>query len=121
MKRILVVDGDQVNLNIVSTVLSESSFNVLTYDTGFNVIENVKNFSPDVILLDIKLPGVCGIEICKKLKSFFSIPILLFSAHEDSDAALKNCGAEAYIQKPIDRKKFVSLISFFASYKMAEG
>jgi len=121
MKKILVVDDDREVLSVVTTILSETGFKVLTNETGFNIPEIVRDYSPGVILLDIRLPGRSGIEICKELKNIFNIPIILFSAHCDRENALKNSRAEAFIQKPFDLKKFVSLINFYASYQMAEG
>ena len=120
MKRILVVDDDEVILMVVNTLLSRSGFEVLTDATGFNITELVKSYSPDVILLDIRLPGKSGIEICKDIKNIFSIPVLLFSAHCDKEKALKDSGAEAFIVKPFDIKKFVSVITFYASYQITE-
>ena len=72
MKKILVVDDDPHILQIVKYVLLSHGFEVETYATGLNVNEVVLSFDPDLILLDILLPGTLGTQVCIELKEIYT-------------------------------------------------
>jgi DNA-binding response OmpR family regulator len=110
MKKILVVDDDRDILEIVSYILTSRGFNVSTHTTGLNVPEAVMQFSPDVILLDINLPGKLGTEVCKELKKIHSIPVILFSAHAKEGKVIAECNADGFIAKPFDMEALVKRI-----------
>ena len=96
MKKILIVDDDEGILEIVGHILTSYGFDVKTHSTGFNVPDVVLYYHPNLILLDIRLPGKLGTEICKELKQIDSkLPIVLFSAHAEKGKALGICGAGA--------------------------
>jgi two-component system response regulator MtrA len=120
MKKILVVDDDEAILAVVGAILSAKGFEVLTNSTGLDIPALAKQYSPDVILLDIRLPGKSGIEVCREIKALADVPVILFSAHSDEEKALRDSGAEAFIQKPFDIKGFVSVIDLYASCRTAE-
>ena len=120
MKKIIVVDDDEAILAVTSYLLTTNGFTVFTSATGLNVAQMVRMHSPDIVLLDIRLPGISGIDICKELKNVFNIPVVLFSAHSDRISALQDSAADAFIQKPFDIKKFISLINLYATCKLAE-
>ncbi|MEP7253581.1 MAG: response regulator [Ginsengibacter sp.] len=111
MKKVLVVDDDPDILYLVKYVLKNAGFDVCTYSTGLGVTEQVAACSPDVILLDIMLPGRMGTEVCKDLRKAFSIPIIFFSAHANKDQVLRECKAYGFIPKPFNIKDMVSTIS----------
>jgi DNA-binding response OmpR family regulator len=102
MKKILVVDDDQDILDVVRLILEGGGFDVRTHTTGLGVAEIVIHYLPDVILLDIRLPGKVGNQICKELKKEWPIPIILFSAHAKPGKLIEECGADRFIQKPFE-------------------
>ena len=109
MKKILIVDDDQAILEVVSVILTSYSFDVKTHSTGFNVPGIVLYYQPDLILLDICLPGKLGTEICKELKELNpKIPIILFSAN--SNIGTNSC-ANAFISKPCDMQTLIDTIN----------
>ena len=111
MKKILVVDDDEDILHIVKHILISHGFEVRTHSTGLNVPEVVLDFQPDLILLDIRLPGKLGTEICKELKHLHcTIPIILFSAHAQQANFLDVFGADAFMRKPFDVKNLVNTV-----------
>ena len=111
MKKVLVVDDEEDILNIVKMILTLYGFEVHTYSSGLNVPQIVLDLKPDLILLDIRLPGKLGTEICKELKEENSdIPIILFSAHAQQTNFLDSSGADAFIAKPFEIKDFVNTI-----------
>jgi len=112
MKKILVVDDDADILNIVQHILIANGFDVQTHSTGLNVPDIVMHYHPNLILLDIRLPGKLGTEVCKELKQIHSnLPIILFSAHAEQGKAFALCDADGFIQKPFDIKNLIDTIN----------
>jgi DNA-binding response OmpR family regulator len=111
MKKILVVDDDEDILHIVRHILNSHGFEVHTHSTGFNVPKIILDLQPDLILLDIRLPGKFGTEICKELKELnCTIPIILFSAHAQEGSFLDTFGADAFMKKPFDVKDLINTV-----------
>lgn len=114
MKKVLVVDDDQNILEAVKFILTSYGFEVHTHSTGFNVVEVVLDFQPDLILLDIRLPGKSGTEICKELKQLHCIiPVVLFSAHVQPANFLDTLGADAFMKKPFDVKDLINTVKLY--------
>lgn len=111
MKKVLIVDDDKDILTVVKYLLKSHGFKVHTHSTGLNVTDVVDTFHPDLILLDIMLPGKTGIDICKELKLISDIPIVLFSAHADKIAALKESKADAFVEKPFEISHLLDVIN----------
>ena len=112
MKKILVVDDDEDILHIVKHILTSHGFDVQTHSTGLNVPDIVTHHHPNLILLDIRLPGKLGTEVCKELKQIHTnLPIILFSAHADQGEAFAICNADGFIQKPFDIKNLIDTIN----------
>jgi len=111
MKKILVVDDDLDILEVVKIALEFYGFEVKTHSTGLNVPDAVQEHQPDLILLNIFLPGKPGTEICKELKWLNSeTPVILFSAHAEKGKAFAAFNADGFIQKPFDIPEFVNTI-----------
>src|SRR5664279_617984 len=101
MKKILVVDDDEDILDIVKLILISHGFDVQTHSTGLNVPDIVMHYRPNLILLDIRLPGKLGTEVCRELKLIHSdLPIILFSAHAEQGKVYSLCDADGFLQKP---------------------
>jgi DNA-binding response OmpR family regulator len=112
MKKILVVDDDPDIAYVVKIILTSNGFVVRTHDSGYHVPEIVKEYQPDLILLDIRLPGKAGTEICKELKAISKRPpILLFSAHAKEGEAYAICNADGFIKKPFEVKGLLQAIN----------
>ena len=111
MKKILVIDDDEAILNVVKLILTSHGFDVQTHSTGLNVPDIVMHYHPNLILLDIRLPGKLGTEVCKELKQIHTnLPIILFSAHAEQGKAFAVCDADAFIHKPFDIKNLIDTI-----------
>lgn len=114
MKKVLVVDDDQHVLEVVKFILVSYGFDVHTHATGLKVVEVVFDYQPDLILLDIRLPGKLGTEICKDLKNLHCVtPIILFSAHAQQENFLDKFGADAFMAKPFDVKDLVNTVKLY--------
>jgi len=113
--RVLVVDDDEVMLLLLERILSKARYKVLKARSGKEGIEQAKKFSPDMIILDIMMPGLDGIATVLKLKSIKetnSIPIIMCTAvKEDEDEIVaQNLGVVDYIRKGPELKGLVDKI-----------
>jgi PleD family two-component response regulator len=124
--KILIVDDDENILNISARILKGTGCRILTATTGKECMASVRANRPDLILLDMVLPDISGMEICRELKAdplFKKTFILFFSGHEtDSIAQAKglNVGADGYIVKPITNSELLARVNAFIRIIRAE-
>ena len=116
MKKILIVDDDADILEIVSIILKNKGYEVYTHPNGLEVPEAVINYAPDLVLLDIRLPGKLGTQICKELKEISDHPpIILFSAHAKKEEAMQ-CNADGFMVKPFDVGTLLKTVDHYAAW-----
>src|SRR4051812_10126458 len=109
-KKIMVIDDDSDISDLVELILITKGFNVHLHPNGSNVQEIVTSYNPDLILLDIQLGDESGIEICKQLKTYCNIPVILFSAQVNEIPAVTESGADALLEKPFEINRLVDTI-----------
>ncbi len=115
-EKILVVDDDQSILRLAEKILQKKDYNVITATNGLQALQKARNESPDLIVLDLMLPGLDGFEICDRLRHMaetIKVPILILSAkgsNSDKSTAAK-LGASAYLTKPIESPEFLGHIA----------
>jgi two-component system KDP operon response regulator KdpE len=100
--RVLVIDDEPEIGTAVRVGLTGSAFNVQWEPTAREGMERITTWRPDVVILDLSLPDMDGIEVCKEIRAWSSVPIIILSvrgADEDKVAALDN-GADDYLTKP---------------------
>jgi DNA-binding response OmpR family regulator len=115
MKKVLIVDDNTDILWVVETILRRYGFDVMTTLRGEEVLDKTKKFSPQLILLDVFLSGVDGIEVCNTLKATpetKDIPVIMFSAHTNFNDIKKFCQADDFVAKPFDTNELVKKINF---------
>lgn len=115
-KKIMVVDDEADIRELIKFNLEKEGFDVVPVSDGETALEEARLRQPDLILLDVMLPGIDGIEVCFKLKSdsaFKSIPIVMLSAKSDESDQLVGLkiGADDYLVKPFSPKVLVAKIS----------
>jgi DNA-binding response OmpR family regulator len=115
-KKILIADDDTINLEFFEVMLSKLGFVTEKTENGDDVVEKVKKFHPDLILLDNILPGMSGWEITKILKNddnFRGIPIIMLSALDDvkDKVAAFEVGVDDYITKPFNFSEVLARIN----------
>ncbi len=115
MKKVLLVEDDIHMAEVVKYILTTYGFSVYTHSTGLEVDEVVKAYKPNLILLDIRLPGKLGTQVCKELKQTSDIPIILFSAERDQKKLVEECNADAFLEKPFDINELIVSISLHAN------
>lgn len=107
-KKILIVEDDLEIRKLLQMGLSEEGLILNLLGSGEQILSQISAFNPDLILLDIMLPGKSGFEICKEIRSKYSIPILFLSALDTPEnvALGLDFGADDYLSKPF---KFIEL------------
>ncbi|MDX1639459.1 MAG: response regulator, partial [Balneolaceae bacterium] len=112
---ILIVDDSAQNVRLLSHVLKKEGYEIQTTPGGREAIEKVEEWTPDIILLDIVMPGLDGYEVCERLKNrekTASIPIIFLSALSETDSKVKGfeVGGVDYITKPFQREEVLARI-----------
>lgn len=105
---VLIVDDEYSGRQTLESVLDGDGYNIEMAENGFEALEKVRAIQPDVILLDIMMPGMTGFEVCEKIRSdphVAEIPIIVLTALDDRDSLLNalKAGADDFITKPFDR------------------
>lgn len=113
--RILVVEDDRDIADVVAHHLSRAGFQPDILSTGFDVIDHVKRDAPALVVLDLMLPGLSGLEICRLMRadaSLASTPIIMLTARADEEDRVRGLelGADDYITKPFSPKELVARI-----------
>lgn len=109
--RVLVVEDNPMNLELVTDLLEMADFEVISSDTARQAIDMMRSEHPDIILMDVALPDMDGLEATRLIKAdpeIQNIPVVALTAHAMSGDAerAKAAGCNGYITKPIDTKKF---------------
>lgn len=115
MKKILVVDDNKDIVWVVETILKRYGFEVLSTMRGEDVLTKVQHFNPQLILLDVFLSGIDGIDLCNNLKTNSqtnNIPIIMFSAHANQDDVMRFCNADDFLPKSFDVNDLIRKINF---------
>ena len=110
--RVLVVDDEKPLAQMVATYLERAGFSVAQAHTGIDAVDKARRFSPDVIVLDLGLPGMDGLEVCRQVRSFSDCYILMLTARgsEDDKIAGLTTGADDYITKPFGVRELVTRV-----------
>ena len=112
-KKILVIDDEPEQGWIFSKVLSEEGYQVLTATDGPAGLKKIENESPDLVILDIKMPGMDGLETLRRIKEInVELLVIMLTAYETVQTAVKSMkmGAYDYLSKPIDNEKLKIII-----------
>src|SRR4051812_29710095 len=112
MELVLIVDDDPDIQRLVSYNLTQAGFQVVTADTGRRALEIVQTHPPDLIILDLMLPDVDGIEVCRTLRQRENsrrIPVVMLTARsEEIDRVIGfELGADDYVMKPFSPRELV--------------
>ena len=123
MKKILIVEDEENISDILSYSLRKEGYETKIADTGKSAIELVSSFRPHLIILDLMLPDMNGLDICRNVTTNFSIPIIMLTAKSDTiDKVLGlELGADDYITKPFNIREVVARVkSIFRRISLLE-
>ena len=121
MKHVLIVEDEKKLADILIAYLNNEQFRVTHYESGSGVSDWVKNNQPNIILLDLMLPDVNGKDLCKEIRQFSTVPIIMVTAMIDEIDRLigLELGADDYVCKPFSPKEVVARVK--AVLRRSEG
>jgi two-component system cell cycle response regulator DivK len=117
-KKILVVEDNELNMKLFCDLLGAHGYETIQITEGMKALEIARTEKPDLILMDIQLPEVSGLEVTKWIKEddeLKSIPVIAVTAFamKGDEERIRQGGCEAYISKPISVGKFVETVKQF--------
>ncbi|MGO2051482.1 MtrAB system response regulator MtrA [Glutamicibacter sp. 287] len=110
--RILVVDDDEALSEMIGIVLQNDGFDASFCYDGSGAIEAFREANPDLVLLDLMLPGIDGIEVCKQIRAESDVPVVMLTAKSDTADVVRGLesGADDYVPKPFKPAELVARV-----------
>lgn len=110
--RILIVDDDPAICEVVEMVLRAEGFSTRTANDGLTALDVFAEYDPNLVLLDLNLPGLDGIHVCERIRATSGTPIVMLTARTDPQDIIAGleAGADDYIEKPFNEKVLVARI-----------
>jgi two-component system KDP operon response regulator KdpE len=109
-QRVLLIDDEVRIVQFIALKLKVSGYEVICADNGEKGLELARTASPDIVLLDIIMPGMDGLEVLQKLRQFSSMPVIVISARERISERALALGANGFMSKPFDPDDLVDRI-----------
>lgn len=111
-KRILIVDDEPQITRVLHRGISSQGYEVRTATDGVSALETVKNWLPDLVITDLSMPNLNGLELCRQLRTISEIPIIVLSvrAEEQTKVQALDIGADDYITKPFSMAELLARI-----------
>jgi two-component system, OmpR family, alkaline phosphatase synthesis response regulator PhoP len=111
-KRVLVVDDDAKTVELVKLYLNRDGYRVLTAYDGIEALRLARESHPDLIVLDLMLPGIDGLEVCRTLRAESDVPIIMLTARTTEQDRLTglDLGADDYVTKPFSPKELAARV-----------
>ena len=121
MKHVLIVEDEKKLADVLIAYLNQNQFKVTHFESGSDVVDWVKTNQPNIILLDLMLPDVNGKDLCKEIRQFSMVPIIMVTAMIDEIDRLigLELGADDYVCKPFSPKEVVARVK--AVVRRSEG
>ena len=112
MKKILVVDDEPKIIQLTQDYLENAGFSVLSAGDGERALAVIKIEKPDLVVLDLGLPGMDGLDVCRSIRKTSSLPIIMLTARDEETDKLVGLelGADDYITKPFSPKELVARV-----------
>ncbi|MCK5717103.1 MAG: hybrid sensor histidine kinase/response regulator [Thiomargarita sp.] len=122
---ILIVDDEPPNQSVLANTLKQGGYSIILADNGMQALDVLKTKKPQLILLDIMMPGMDGFEVCQKIKeepSTANIPVIFLTAHNESENVVKGfqLGAVDYVTKPFNSDELITRVHTHLKLKATE-
>lgn len=111
-RKVLVVDDDVKTVELVKLYLNRDGYRVLTAYDGNDALQMTRDSRPDLIVLDLMLPGMNGLDVCRILRKESDVPIIMLTAMTTDDDRLTglNLGADDYVTKPFSPRELAARV-----------
>ena len=112
---ILCVDDDPANLKLFENILIPRGYEVVSAASGEDALKKIKTLTIDLVLLDLMLPGMDGLQVSRKIKDskkYRNIPVIMHTAHSGVESYIKSLSGEvfAYVHKPFETDELVRIV-----------
>ena len=118
MLKILIVDDEPALVKVFGIKLRVSGYEVITALNGQEALDLIKSANPDIVLLDVIMPGMDGFEVLRKLRVFSKLPVIVFSARPEYSHQAMNLGANSFLAKPFDIDELIKRIERLIDHKV---
>jgi DNA-binding response OmpR family regulator len=114
--KVLVIDDDSDTTDLLRIILEPNAFEVITANKGEEGVELVRSASPDVVVVDLLMPGMDGLKVLHAIRAFSAIPVLVLSAVNKPNIAAQalNSGADEFLIKPMSSSVLVASLNMLA-------
>src|SRR3954466_4934137 len=125
-RTVLIVEDNAFNLKLLDDLLQAAGYNTLKATDGRQALQMTRQFRPDVILMDIGLPDMSGIDVTKEIRAsdeLKDIPVIAVTAYAtpEDEAAIRRAGCDDYIAKPISAPVFLRMVWRHANFRLIDG
>lgn len=112
-KKILLIDDDEKLQNLLTEYLTGYGFQISTFPDGNDILRNIQQSSPDLVILDIMLPGKNGLDVLKDIRGEYNVPVIMLTARgEDADRIVGlELGADDYLPKPFNPRELLARLN----------
>jgi two-component system KDP operon response regulator KdpE len=109
---ILIVDDEPQLLRALRASLPAAGYEVITAQDGEEALEKIKHEMPDLVILDLVMPGLSGLDVCRQVRTFSAVPIIILSAkgNDQSKVTVLDAGADDYVTKPFSLDELLARI-----------
>lgn len=121
--KVLIIDDDPAMTDLIKLLLVPAEYEVVTTNNGQEGINLAKKFDPDIVLLDLMMPGMSGSQVCQKLRSFSTVPIIMMSALDNPSLVVDalDAGADDYLIKPVPNRVLTAQLEKLSRRKRIEA
>lgn len=121
--RVLIIDDDPGMTELLTLLLDTHGFEATTANSGEEGVKLVRSTFPDVVILDLMMPGADGWQVCTQVRAFSNVPILIFSALDSPGmvASALDAGADDYLSKPVPSGVLIAHLNKLARRGAAEN
>jgi DNA-binding response OmpR family regulator len=116
-KKVLLVDDERALLRVLNIKLKVAGYDVVTTPNGEEALDLINSMCPDIMLLDVIMPGMDGFEVLQKLRAVSEMPVIVFSAKPENAQKALSLGASDFLSKPFDVGEMVEKIEGFLAQK----